>query len=225
MERDIKLRLMSGLSALIMSTSAISLGTVEAFAEGINTNQATVEQKYKNGTFIEDPLDYEESQYKRYVVEKGDNASLISKKICRYFGEEPTTKYWPVLAFLNQFPRVIRPGDIMFFPGTFEDMDSLWNDLKDIGWIKKYIKENKVYSSQRVRKVETVKDLIMEIYGLKDVSPTLVSSYLSMIGLSDKYNINTKIDGNNDALFELTDWIPMLEEVENYGGVKNKKRK
>jgi len=41
-----------------------------------------------------------------------DNLSKISEKICGHYKKEVTTKYWPALAFLNGYPRVINPGDI-----------------------------------------------------------------------------------------------------------------
>ncbi len=221
-ENKIQLKIMSGLAALVMSASTITLGTTSAYAEGINTNQVATEQEYKNGSFIDELMEYEESQYRRYVVEKGDNVSVISKKICRYYGEDATTKYWPVLAFLNQFPRIIKPGDVLIFPSTFEDMDSLWNDLKEAGWIKKYVRENKVYSSQKEKKIVTVKDLLSDIYGSQNVDSTFVSNYLRVLGLSGKYNGDSKIEGNYDATFELTDWIPTYEEVTNSNKKRNK---
>ena len=210
-----KTKVMSYALALVMSTSTIALSTSEAYAEGINSQTVTTSVKPKNGSFIDEPMEYEESQYLRYVVEKGDNISKISRKICKYFDEEPTTKYWPVLAFLNEFPRTIQPGDVLIFPGTFEDVDGLWQDLNDAGWIKKYVKENNVYGSKK-KKRETVGSLIAEIYGESACAdPDFVSLYLEAQGLSQKYNIDSVIDGN-DMLFELTEWIPTIEELKEY---------
>lgn len=221
-----RLRIMTGVTALIMASAPISLNTKDAHAEGINNSSVTTVQKYKNGTFIDELMEYEESQYRRYVVAKGDNISLISKKICRYYEQEPTTKYWPVLAFLNQFPRVIQPGDILIFPGTFEDMDGLWSDLKETGWIDRYVAKNKVYSKSKSSKSKgtTVGDLIAEIYGSEYKNPEFVQRYLKIQGLDSKYSIDSVISGNNDALFELTDWIPTLEEINNNGQSKIKRK-
>ena len=207
-------KVMSYTLALMMSTSTISLSTVEAYAEGVKKNHViTTTLATKNGTFIDEPMEYEESQYKRYVVEKGDNISKISRKICNYFGEEPTTKYWPVLAYLNDFPRVIQPGDIILFPGTFEDVDGLWQDLNETGWIKSYVEQNDVYGNNKKNR-KTVSDLVKEIYG-ENVDINFVRLYLDALGLSQKYNINSVISGNN-MLFELTDWIPTIEELVEY---------
>ena len=204
MKNETKVRIMSGVLTLVVAAGISLSNPGKVHAENIPT--------YKQGTFIEEPMEYEESQYKRYVVKKGDNISTISRKICNYYGEESTTKYWPVLAFLNNFPRVIQPGDILIFPGTFEDVDGLWNDLNETGWIKRYVKENNVYGKKK-KSNKTVGDLIAEIYGDKACAdPDFVKAYLEAQGLGNKYSIDTPLNGN-DMLFELTEWIPTLEEL------------
>ena len=216
--KHISIRLISGVAALIVSSS-ISIGDIgEVRAEGIKTQSTSFEQKnYQQGMIIDDPLEYEESQYKQYVVKKGDNISKISKKICRYFGEDATTKYWPVLAFLNGFPRVIQPGDILIFPGTFEDVNSLWEDLNEIGWINNYVKVNDVYGKRKKDVLDsTVGDIIASIYGESVCAdPDFVSLYLEVIGLNNTYSIDDVVS-SYDTIHKLTDWIPTLEYLENY---------
>ena len=149
MTKETKTRVMKGVAVLALSFVLANPG--EVYAEGI--------PKSMQGTFLESTYEingepnYEESQYGRYVVKKGDSASSISRKVCKYFDEEPTTKYWPVIAFLNGFPRVIQPGDVIIFPDTFEDMDDLLNSLKETGWTARYIQQNDVYGRRKNNKV------------------------------------------------------------------------
>lgn len=197
------LKIAKTVCALVLAGS-IALSSPSVIAEKIET-------KGMNGQFLEQRLEYEESQYKLYVVEEGDNISKISKKICRMFGEEVTTKYWPVLAYLNGFPRVIQPGEIIQFPDTFEDMDSLWSDLKDSGWIKNYVKCNDVYGHKN--KKITIGEILDSIYGMgASKDPVFVQTYLEAVGLGGgKYNANSKLNG--DQYWQLTEWIPTIEEL------------
>ena len=217
MDKKTKIRLMTGVMAVTMATSIAFINPQTAYAE---TNT-----KYTQRTFIEEPMEYEESQYNRYVVKKGDNISLISQKICKYYGEEMTTKYWPVLAFLNGFPRIIQPGDIIIFPGTFEDMDSLLNSLKETGWTARYIQKNDVYGKRKKQVTHTVGSLLAEIYGEQVcVDPDFVALYLNAQGLNGKYNIDSPVD-TTDMLFNLTEWIPTLQELEEFSLEQNTRRR
>lgn len=215
MANEIKLRIKSGVLALAVAGGITLTNPPKVYAEEVKPH-------YTQGTFLEDQMEYEESQYGRYVVKKGDNISSISQKICRRFGEDTTTKYWPVLAFLNGFPRVIQPGDIIIFPATFEDMDQLLQDLKETGWTSRYIQQNDVYGKKKkAQKRTTVGELIAEIYGEEACTdPDFVRRYLQAQGLSGKYTMDSEIEGTN-MLFELTEWIPTLEEL-GYNSLKTK---
>lgn len=217
MDKKTKTRLLTGALVVTMATSIPFINPKTAYA-ATNT-------KYTQGTFIEEPMEYEESQYGRYVVKKGDNISIISQKICRYYGEEMTTKYWPVLAFLNGFPRTIQPGDIIIFPGTFEDMDSLLNSLKENGWTSRYIRNNDVYGKRKKEVTHTVGELLAEIYGEQAcVDPDFVALYLDAQGLHGKYNIDSPVN-TTDMLFNLTEWIPTLQELEEFNNERQQTRR
>ena len=110
MSHDMKLRIKSGLLALMVAGGITLVHAPKAMAE-------EAKPKYKEGTFIDIPSfdEHEESQYGIYVVKEGDNLSKISEKICRHQGVEISTKYWPVLAYLNGYPKVAQPGDLLFF--------------------------------------------------------------------------------------------------------------
>ena len=210
MTKETKTRVMKGVAVLALSFVLANPG--EVYAEGI--------PKSMQGTFLESTYEingepnYEESQYGRYVVKKGDSASSISRKVCKYFDEEPTTKYWPVIAFLNGFPRVIQPGDVIIFPDTFEDMDELLNSLKETGWTARYIQQNDVYGRRKNNKGVTLIQLLTEIYGdTACVDPDFVYQYLKVQGLQGQYDMDSIVNGDNETLFRLTEWIPTLEEL------------
>ena len=205
------------------TTKVLSL----ALATGITLSSPCncyAEKKPKQGSFIEYVVENGETKYNRYVVKEGDNLSHISEKICRFFGEEITAKYWPVVAFLNEFPRTLRPGDIIIFPETYEELVLMYNDLKEIGWISRYSNKNDVYGKNKQRKYrKTIGDLLHEIYGDSVcVDEDFIRSYLKTVGLSDKYDSYSG-DFGNDELFELTDWIPTLKEIENSKSYKKSK--
>jgi len=204
MKKETKMRLISGALVVTMATSMAFLNPQKAYAA-----TGTV---YTEGKFVEET----ESKYGQYVVKKGDNASLISQKICRHFNVEMTTKYWPVIAFLNDFPRIIQPGDIIIFPNSMEEMDNLLAKLKETGWTARYIQKNDVYGKRKKEVTHTVGELLAEIYGQDAcIDPDFVSLYLEAQGLKNKYNIDSPID-TTDMLFNLTEWIPTLQELEEY---------
>jgi len=218
MEKNIKLKFISGAVATV-----IAVGGNLTLSNTPNAYADTVVKK-KFGTFIEDLDDYEEGQYIKYIVQEGDNASNISRRVCRYFGENVTTKYWPVIAYLNGYPKTIKVGDEIIFPSTYADMNSLLNDLNESGWITKYKKllRKRKETSERYKednKDNTIGALIDDIYGEGTSNDKdFVRRYLEEVGLSSKYNVNTIL--SKEEIIRLTEWIPSLEEL----GVKVKKK-
>lgn len=212
MEKDIKLRIKAGLAALLlmggMSLTKISPVRAEgAIGETRTTSIINIPFDFskKEETQVE-----EKAPYIEYKVINGDNLSLISKKICRYFGTEETTKYWPVLAFLNSYPRIINPGDIIIYPSTIEKMDALLETLNNTGWIHRYAYANQVYATPGTQ-IKTVKSVLTSIYG-DIVDDEFVIRYLNLVGLSDTYDINTIFNNPYDSSV-LADWVPTLEEL------------
>lgn len=191
-----------------------------ALATGITLSSPIncyAETNYKNGTFIEYSIENEEVKYNQYVVKNGDNLSHISEKICKFFGEKITTKYWPVIAFINEFPKILRPGDIVVFPKSFDEMVSMYNNLKEIGWISRYLQSNNVYDKRNY-----IIDLLHEIYGDNvRIDDEFVSTYLKTVGLYDKY-ITYSGDFSYDEIFELTGWIPTIEQLQKNKANKSK---
>ena len=156
--------------------------------------------------------------YYMYTVQRGDNASVISKRICRRFNVTPTTKYWPVIAFLNNYPRIIHPGDTIYYPTTIEEMDELLSMLKESGWLSNYIRLNRIY--KRNDGVLTFGEIIDDIYGRgASRNPELVNAYLKIIGCEGMFTVNSVIfdcnleNPNYNLYFMVTEAIPTREEI------------
>lgn len=221
--KKVSVKLMSYATAFVMSVvgSSIALKTSDAYAESFTpSKKVVVTQEPKEGAFLADDM-YEESQYHRYVAKEGDNLSRVSEKVCKYFGEEISTKYWPTLAFLNGYPRVMNPGDIIIFPGTFEDMEEMNAELRRVGWTARYIQANDVYGTRKEATGGiTLGELLIDIYGKKAcVDPDFVARYLRTIGVRGDYSFDYVIKDTN-TYFKFTEWIPTLEEL----GIKKQKQ-
>lgn len=218
MDKNIKLRFISGVVA-----TTLAVGGTLMLSNEPNAYADTIVKK-KFGTFIEDFDPYEEGEYVKYIVQKGDNLSNISRRVCRYFEKNITTKYWPVIAYLNEYPRTIHVGDEVIFPSNFEDMDELLKTLDESGWITSYrrlLKKRKEIKAKYIEdnKDNTVGAIIDDIYGEgKSSDKDFVKRYLSVVGLSSSYNETTIL--SKDEIFKLTESIPSLEELE----VKVKKK-
>ena len=197
------IRFTSAVLSLAVATGIALTSPSECFAE----------KKPKQGKFIEAVETEEGLHYNRYVVKEGDNVSRISQKICRYFGQEASTEYWPVIAFLNNFPRTLKPGDIVIFPETYEDMAIMNANLKAVGWTARYIQVNDIYGKRKAIRRTSLNSLLHEIYG-DDVciDEDFIHKYLKTVGLDGKYDLNSS-NFTPDQLFELTDWIPTLSEL------------
>ena len=210
-KNNIKLKFISGAVA-----TTLALGGSFMVSDMPNAYADTI-VKTKQGTFIEDCDEYEEGEYTKYVVQKGDNASNISKKICRYFGVESTTKYWPVIAYLNDYPRTINKGDQLIFPSSYKDMDDLLNQLDESGWTnnyKKLLKKRKEikekYKADNL--YNTVGAILDEIYGAGTRNDQeFVNKYLNAVGFAGDYDADTIL--TKEEIFKLTEWIPTLEEL------------
>ena len=214
MERNksqLTVKLASGIVAFALSASPVLAGTPNnAYAENLNTTSLTEEQ-YKPGTIIEHYTVIDDVEYNGYVVKAGDNTSRVSQKVTKYFNEEMTTKYWPVIAYLNEYPRTVRPGEVLIFPESFEEMDETLTELRQSGWLAKYIQYRGIYKNNK-RNI-TVGEVIDQIYG-KGASqdPTFVRNYLKAVRFDvKKFNASSELNG--DLYFKLTDWIPTTEEL------------
>ena len=168
---------------------------------------ALTDNSYDPGTFVKRVEQNESSMYGEYIVKKGDNLSRISEKVCSHLRIEITTKYWPALAYLNHYPRVIDEGDIIIFPKSAEKLEELNNKLQASGWTSKYKQTYKVYGVKKPKKklsMSAVAKILSEYYGPEVcVDPDLVRLYLKTTGLDSKYylSIDDKID--NDTYFDM----------------------
>ena len=206
MKKKKNLKIMSGVLALTLSTGISLANPSFAYAE-VTPNQ----------TFVGEPIEQEETKYNEYIVEKGDTLSGISRKICEYYGKEPSSKYWPALAFLNNTSDLIFVGQTIIYPTSFEELDNLLLELNKTDWKPEIVIYNDVYGPKsRSKKEATVKDVVREIYGnMVNVDSDFVKLYLDAQLLTGVYNENSRIT-DNDMLFRLTEWIPTLEDLEEH---------
>ena len=158
----------------------------------------------------------EEKNYYEYCVVKGDNLSQISRKLCFFFGEDVSTKYWPALAFLNDFPKVLQPGDIIKFPKSFEGLVLLNETLRKENWTAKYIQNNNIYGKKKNLVSRSIMAALLEdIYGDSAcVDDDFILKYLDVHGLLDEYELTEEDSYKPDIFFQLTEWIPTLDELE-----------
>ena len=172
------------------------------------------------GTFVKYVEQDETTEYGEYIVKEGDNLSRISEKVCSHLRIEITPKYWPALAFLNGYPRVIKPGESIIFPKTDDKLIELNERLQEIGWTSRYKQTYKVYGIKKPKKplsMLSVGGLLYEIYGPEVcVDEDFIRLYLEIQGLDDSYYLTDRDGLDNDTVFKLTDWIPTLDELKQY---------
>lgn len=206
-----KIRISPKLMALLLG-GAIALTPI--------TGLAVTDNSYNEGTFVKWIEQSDEYDYGIYIVKEKDNLSRISEKICSHFKEEITTKYWPALAYLNNYPRIILPGDIIRFPKNFDDLVELNEKLEKKGWTSKYKQTNKVYGKKRIKiSMEVVGELLYDIYGeeLGCIDPDLMNTYLKVTGLDKKYELRDfKKKTDNNKYQDLTEYIPSVDEIKEY---------
>ena len=203
MKNDLKLRLKSGTLALMVAAGIQTASLPKTTAEDIKIT-------YKQGTFI----DNTEEDYLKYVVKKGDCSSIISSKICNYFGIEKSTKYWPVIAYLNDYPRVIQPGDIIIFPKTIDEMNAMLTELKTKGYISSYIQKNSIYNENNIDGEEymTMFELVSCLYGDDCyVDESFVTNYLKVREINKKFKPNSKLTKEDVAY--INECVPTIEEL------------
>ena len=192
-------------------------------------DMALANPKYVEGTFVKEVEQDETQEYGQYVVMENDNLSKISEKICGHYRQEVTTKYWPALAFLNGYPRVINPGDIIIYPKSFERLVELNNNLRKKGWTAKYISNNNIYGKPTKKKrlsYNLVGYVLDDIYGDEVcVDKDFINLYLEIQGLTDKYYLTNGQTLNTEIIFDLTQWIPTLEQLDEYRESHPKSRK
>lgn len=187
---------------------------------------AVTDNSYKPGTFVKHVEQVEDARYGIYIVKEGDNASRISEKICSHERIEITTKYWPVVKYLN--PEVLNEGDQIIFPLDPNEMDEILKQLKK-GWLANYINTHNVYPKVEKKKIsyEDAAKLIAEFYQGEDVciDPDFVRLYMKATGLDKKYKLSKSKELTNDDKANFSDWIPTLEELEEYRKANKPKTK
>ena len=180
---------------------------------------ATTDNSYDPGTFVKKVEQVEDAKYGIYIVMEGDTASRISEKICSHERIHITTKYWPVVKYLN--PGVLNEGEQIIFPLDPNELEELCDDLHK-GWLADYIQKHNVYPKVERKKIsyEDAAKLIAELYQGQDVciDPDFVRQYLKTTGLDKKYKLSSAKELSNDDIAAFGDWIPTLEDIINADG-------
>ena len=188
---------------------------------------AKTDNSYDPGTFVKKYAEVTE-QYGRYIVKNGDNLSRISEKVCSHLRMPISTEFWPAIAFLNGYPRVSKEGDVIIFPNSEEELINLNNELRKVGWTARYIQNNHIYKKKPKKRVSmcSVGSLLYEIYGPEVcVDEDFIHLYLDIHNLDSHYILTENEGLSNDTLFELTEWIPTLDELNEYQNSKKPKTK
>lgn len=203
-----------------LSKKMLSLLVAGSFSLAPISGLAKTDNSYNPGTFVRKIEQDETKEYGEYIVKEGDNLSKISEKVCSHLRIEISTKYWPVLAYLNHYPRVITPGDIIIFPKNSQKLEDLNNILQEEGWTSKYKQTYKVYGEKKPKKkisLDAIIQILDDKYGEDTcVDEDFVRLYLKVIGLNDKYVLTNNNVMDNDTYFDLTDWMPTIEEINDY---------
>ena len=185
------------------------------------------------GTFVKNADLDETKEYGEYIVKEGDNLSKISEKVCSHLRGEISPEFWPTLAFLNNYPRVIKPGDVIYYPKTYERLVELNNKLQELGWTSKYKQTYKVYGNTKKvgLSMEMVGKLLYDIYedevnkGEICIDEDFIRLYLKVQKLDNKYVLTKAKEINNDDYFALTEWVPTIEELNTYEQSQKTKKK
>lgn len=213
-----------------LSKKFLSLLVAGGISLAPTTGLAKTDNSYNPGTFVRRVEQDERVEYGEYIVKEGDNLSKISEKICSHLRIEISTKYWPVLAFLNNYPRVIEPGDIIIFPKNFAQLEELNNKLQESGWTSKYKQTYKVYGVKKDKKkisMESLFEILDDIYGdTVCVDEDFIRLYLKVLGLDDKYILTkSNVKDDDDIYYDFTKWMPTIDEINDYQEKIKKKTK
>lgn len=197
-------------------TSLVLAGTIAIGAHALSTSK-TYAEGINSDTRIEQSVDEEknESSFKTYTVVKGDNTSKISRKICKEYGIKPTNEYWPVIAFLNDYPRIAQPDDVFIYPATLEKCEELLAYLKRTNWYSRYVQKNGIYN-QKTTVGELLNSIFQEAYGVDEGNVDLYNQYLDYLGINNNnhpelLNLDHVLHGED--LVHLTESMPSLEEL------------
>ena len=218
-EKSVKVRIACGaLSVFLATSSIIAINYPKTvYAETVKY------PKSKHGTFIDiDPT----SEYIYYIVKEGDNASSISRAICRYFHYKPVSNiFWPVVAKKNNYPRTIQPGEpIRVYRDMQKTIDELDNINKD-HWIAKYKKLVKQRKAKKAANAITVGDVVDTLYGIgTSDNPLFVAQFIESIGLDpNAYKSDTTLSGADGD--KVTRFVQDKDQIKVVQKKKKKKGK
>lgn len=148
-----------------------------------------------------------------YIAKNDDTLSSISKRMCKYYGIEPTTKYWPDLPALNRKKNtIVNGGDVFYIPMYLDDLEYFHNLIKESGWTASFIRANDVYGNQQAQmnneqqkekvSAEYVYSMLNQLYNqggyveeltgeyTNNIDSEFVNNYFKLLGLDKNYEIS-----------------------------------
>ncbi len=201
--KNLKLRMLSLGVAVTMPFVSCHMSKIHA-EETDWTMASYMEENLEND-------DIDSVELAEYTVKKGDNSSRISEWICtNAYDIASTQKYWPVIAYINKYPRTIHPGNIIYYPKTLKGMEVYYSYVMTTGWYYGYVNNNHIYGNGK-----TLGDIINSIYG-EDASadPEFVATFVRLIG-EDPEKINAGTYYSDRLISEYPAYDTVVSEIEN----------
>lgn len=209
---------------LRITPKLVTLALAASLALTPIAGNAITDNSYNPGTFVK--WADEELPYGLYIVKEGDNASRISEKVCSHLRIEITAKYWIVIALENNYPRTIKPGDVIKFPKTEEELLNEYAEIRASGKLARYVQKNNIYKETPKKRISmnAVAKILADFYGPEVcIDPDLIYLYLETTGLDKKYILTTDEIVDSDIYYDFGNWIPTIDELKEYREEKTQK--
>ena len=238
--KNLRTRVMSGLTAAGIALAGYAVTSpINVYAEKVSKYGVTIDQETGE-------------EYNTVIVEEGDTASKISSRIVHYFIEnkevpaddkamfnedyDTRSRFWPVVVYMNTEPGCkyhSKVGEKFIFPKTYDELVEMNTYLRKSGWLARYVQNNHVYPQEKVYSVprEKTRRLVQGIYREMYNDPNLIvddetlDAYLKAHNSKNSkfvYKKNSRLD--KEELFILTEWIPTMDELNDYKEDQPKRR-
>lgn len=201
---------------------------------------------HKIGEFYDEETD---TLYNTIEVIENDNASKLSEIIIALYNKEKQipkedleifdaentktsrSSFWPAVVYMNLEGRKkfrINPGDILIFPQYYSEFKELNGRIKANGWYSRYLTANNIHPAKRTMAVpkEEVRKMVEDIYSKKYPGEEICIDddfLLKYINAHDNFGKYVFKDGSRldkEESFGLVEWIPTLEELDDYNSKK-----
>ena len=183
--------------------------------------------------------------YNTIEVIENDNASRISEAIIAVYNKEKQipkedlalfdkentktsrSSFWPGVVYINTGGGMyfsINPGDILIFPERYDKFKEINGQVKASGWYSNFLAKNNIHPPKRIVQIpkELVRMLVQDIYDTKYpeynvcVDDDTLRAYLRAHSSNIRYEFNRNTELTTEAYYELTQWVPDPEELEDF---------